>query len=104
MISPRIYDFHVITSRLDLSLLLIHWKPKPIPFDICCILVTMVMAPVVQIELNGCQALLSHDVSIDDLKAHGWDVSLKNFKGYNLQVAKSFAKTFDSFRAKIGDI
>jgi hypothetical protein len=62
------------------------------------------MAPVVRIEPNGCQALLSHDDTIDDLKDHVWDVFLKKFEGYNLQVAKSFAQTFDGFRAKIGDI
>jgi hypothetical protein len=63
------------------------------------------MAPmVVRIEPNGCQDFLSHDDAIDDLKAHGWDVFLKKFEGYNLQVAKYFAQTFDGFRAKIGDI
>jgi hypothetical protein len=34
-----------------------------------------------------------------DLKIQGWDVFLKIFEGYNLQVAQ----TFDGFRAKIGD-
>ena len=62
------------------------------------------MAPMVCIDSNGCQDLLSHDDAIDDLKAHGWDVLLKKFKGYNLQVAKDFSQTFDSFRAKVGDI
>jgi hypothetical protein len=32
------------------------------------------MEPMVRIEPNGCQDLLSHDDAIDDLKAHGWDV------------------------------
>jgi hypothetical protein len=104
MIAPRLCDFHAITFCLDLSLLLIRWKPKPIPCDICCILVTVVMAPVVRIEPNGCQDLLSHDDAIDDLKAHGWDVFLKKFEGYNLSVAQAFAQTFDGFRAKVGDI
>jgi hypothetical protein len=104
MIAPRLYDFRAITSRLDLSLLLIRWEPKPSPGDFCCILITVVMAPMVRIEPNGCQDFLSHDDAIDDLKAHGWDVFLKKFEGYNLQVAKSFAQTFDGFKAKIGDI
>jgi hypothetical protein len=104
MIAPRLFNFHAITSLLNLSLFLIHWKPKPIPSDICCILFIVVMALVVFIELNGCQALLSHDKAIDDLKAHGWDVFLKKFEGYNIQVAKYFAQTFDDFRANIGDI
>jgi hypothetical protein len=104
MTVPKPCIFHAITVRLDLSLLLVHWKPKPIPCDICCILVTVVMAPMVRIEPNRCQALLSHDDTIDDLKAHGWDVFLKKFEGYNLQVAKYFAQTFDGFRAKVGDV
>jgi hypothetical protein len=62
------------------------------------------MAPVVRIEPNGYQALLSHDDAIDDLKAHGWDVFLKKFEGYNLSVAQAFAQTFDGFRAKVGDV
>jgi hypothetical protein len=104
MIVPKLCIFHAITVHLDLSLLLICWKPKPIPCDICCILFTVAMAPVVRIEPNGCQALLSHDDAIDDLKAHGWDVFLKKFEGYNLQVAQDFAHTFDGFRAKVGDV
>jgi hypothetical protein len=61
------------------------------------------MAPVIRLEPNGCQALLSHDDAIEDLKIHGWDVFLKKFEGYNLQVAKYFMQTFDGCRAKIGD-
>jgi hypothetical protein len=92
MITHRLCYFHVSTLRSDLL------------SDLCCILVTMVMAPVIHIETNGCQDLLSHDDAIDDLKSHGWDVFLKKFEGYNLQIAKAFAQTFDGFRAKIGDI
>jgi hypothetical protein len=104
MIAPIICDFYAITSRLDLSLLLIHWKPKTIPSDICCILVTMVIKPVVHIKTNGFQYFLSHEYAIDDLKAHGWYVFLKKFEGYNLEVAKYFSQNFDGFRSKIGDI
>jgi hypothetical protein len=46
----------------------------------------------------------SHDDAIEDLKAHGWDVFLKKFEGYNLSVAQAFAQTFDGFRAKVGDV
>jgi hypothetical protein len=49
------------------------------------------MAPVIRLEPNGCQALLSHDDAIEDLKSHGWDIFLKKFEGYNLQVEKAFA-------------
>jgi hypothetical protein len=79
-------------------------EPKTIPSNLCCILVTMVMAPIVRIEPNRCEALLSHDDAIDDLKSHGWDVFLKKFEGYDLQVEKAFAQTFYGFRAKIGDM
>jgi hypothetical protein len=84
MIVPKICIFRAITVRLDLSLLFVCWKPKPIPCDICCFLFAMAMEPIDRIELNGCQALLSHDDAIDALKAHGWDVFLKKFEGYNL--------------------
>jgi hypothetical protein len=104
MIAPRLCYFHASTLCLELFMLLKRWELKTIPSDFCCILITVVMAPVVCIESNGCQALLSHDDAIDDLKDHGWDVFLKKFEGYNLQVAKYFAQTFDGFRAKIGDI
>jgi len=104
MIAPRLFYFHAFTFRSNLFLLLVHWEPKTISSDFYCILVTVVMAPVVCIESNGCQDLLSHDDAIDDLKAHGWDLFLNKFKGYNIQVAKAFAQTFDGFRDNIGDI
>jgi hypothetical protein len=104
MTVPKICIFHAITVHLDLSLLLVHWKPKPIPFDICCILVTVVMAPVVRIDPNGCRALLSHDDVIDDSKVHGWEVFLKKFEGYSIHVAKVFSQTLDGFRDKVGDV
>jgi hypothetical protein len=104
MINPKLCYFHAITFRSNMSLLLIRWEPKPSPGDLFCILIIVVMAPIVRIEPNRCQALLSHDDAIDDLEAHVWDVFLEMFEGYNLSVSKSFAQTFDSFRAKIGDI
>jgi hypothetical protein len=61
------------------------------------------MAPVVRLEPNGSQALLSHDDAVEDLKSQGWDAFLKRFEGHNLQVARAFAQTFDGCRAKIGD-
>jgi hypothetical protein len=62
------------------------------------------MAPMVCIELNGCKALMFHDDAINELKAHGWDVFLKKFEGYNLQVAQVFAQMFEGFLAKVGDV
>jgi hypothetical protein len=58
------------------------------------------MAPVVRLEPNGSQELLSHDDAIEDLKSQGWEAFLKIFEGHNLQVAKAFAQTFDGCRAK----
>jgi hypothetical protein len=104
MITHRLCYFHISTLCSDLLLLLARLEPKTIPSNLCCILVTVVMAPIIRIELNGCQDLLSHDDAIEDLKSHGWDIFLKKFEGYNLQVAEAFTQTFDGFRAKIGDI
>jgi len=54
--------------------------------------------------MNGFQDIISLDDSIYDLKAHGWDIFLMKFEGYNLVVAQAFAQTFDGFRAKVGDV
>jgi hypothetical protein len=104
MIIDMLCYFLVSTPHSDLFLFLTRLEPKTIPSDLCCIVVTVVMAPIVRIEPNGFQALLSHDDAIKDLKDHGWDIFLKKFEGYNLQVAESFTRTFDGFVAKIGDI
>jgi hypothetical protein len=104
MTVPKLCNFHAITFRTDLSMLLVCWNMKPTPCDICCIFFTVAMDPVVRIEPNGCQALLSHDDAIEHLKAHGWDVFLKKFEGYKLLIAQDFAQNFDGFRAKVGDV
>jgi hypothetical protein len=62
------------------------------------------MAPVVRIEPNGSQALLTHDDAISDIQAHGWDIFIRKFEGYNLAVAQDFAQSFDGSKAKIGDL
>jgi hypothetical protein len=49
------------------------------------------MALVVWIEPNGSQALLSHDDSMDDLVAYGYNGFIKQFEGFNLKVAQAFA-------------
>jgi hypothetical protein len=49
------------------------------------------MAPVVRIEPNGSQALLAHGDAIGDIVAHGWDIFIRKFEGYNLAVAQDFA-------------
>jgi hypothetical protein len=62
------------------------------------------MAPVVRIEPNGIQTLLSYDNARDDLERNGWHVFIEKFKGFNLRVAQEFALTFDGCREKIGDV
>jgi hypothetical protein len=64
----------------------------------------MAMTPMVRIESNDCQSILAHDDSINDLKAHGWDILLRKFDGHNLAVTQDFTQTFDGFRAKVGDV
>jgi hypothetical protein len=104
MITHRFYYFHVSTLHSELFMFLTRLEPKIFLSNLCCILVTVVMDPIVRIDPNGCQALLSHDDAIEDLKNHGWDIFLNKFEGYNLQVEESFTRTFDGFRANIGDI
>jgi hypothetical protein len=50
-------------------------------------IVTKPMAPVVRIELNGSQALLSHDDAMDDLAVFGWVKFIQSFEVFNLKVA-----------------
>jgi hypothetical protein len=59
MIAPRLCYFHAFTLRSDLFLLLICWKPKPIPGNIYCAYLTVTMAPLVQIEPNDSEFLFS---------------------------------------------
>jgi hypothetical protein len=47
------------------------------------------MAPVVRIEPNGLQALLSHDDVVGDIVAHGWEIFIRRFEGYNLDVSQA---------------
>ena len=62
------------------------------------------MAPVVRVEPNGIQTLLSYDNAREDLERNGWHIFIKKFQGFNLQVAQEFALTFDGYREKIGDV
>jgi hypothetical protein len=74
------------------------------PFCTFWYIVIKSMAPVVRVELNGSQALLSHDDVVDDLTVFRWVKFIQSFEGFNLEVAQAFAKTFDGARAKIGDL
>jgi hypothetical protein len=74
------------------------------PFCTFWYIVIKLMAPVVRVEMNGSQALLSHDDVVDDLVVFGWVKFVQSFEGFNLEVAQDFAKTFDGARDKIGDL
>jgi hypothetical protein len=60
----------------------------------------LAMAPMVRIEPNGVQTLLSFDNSRDDLERNGWRVFVEKFEGFNLK----FAQEFNGCREKIGDV
>jgi hypothetical protein len=62
------------------------------------------MAPVVRIEPNGSQTLLIYDGVAEKLSQVGWLDFVQSFRGFNLDVAKEFAKTFDGVRVKVGDV
>jgi hypothetical protein len=90
MTVPKLCNFHAITFHTYLSLLLFFWNIKHTPYGSYCILFDVEMVPVVRINLNNFQDLLSHNDAKDDMKAHGWDVFLKTFEGYNLPIAQTF--------------
>jgi hypothetical protein len=104
MIASQVRRYRVVSIFIDLSLLFVYWKMKPPSHGIYCVYLIVTMAPMVRIEPNGSQALLTHDDAINDLQAHGWDIFIRKFKGYNLMVAQDFSQTFDGFRAKVGDL
>ena len=83
------FSCHYISHRLFSYPRLLETKPTLC--DVYYILFTVEMALVVRINPKGCQALLSHNDTIDDLKAHVWDVFLMKFEGYNLSVSQAFA-------------
>jgi hypothetical protein len=51
----------------------------------------LAMAPVVRIEPNGIQTLLSFDNARDDLERNDWRVFIEKFEGFNLRVAQEFS-------------
>jgi hypothetical protein len=73
---------------------------------VCCALITLPssMAPIVRIEPNGIQTLLSYDDAREDLERNGWHVFIRKFQGFNLRVAQEFALSFDGCREKVGDV
>jgi hypothetical protein len=97
-----LFGFHGVHSNL--SLLLLSSKPIVSSSHPCYSLFEPIMAPVIRVELNGSQALFLHNDVSEDLKIQGWDLLIKKLQGYNLQVAKEFALTFDGYREKVGEI
>jgi hypothetical protein len=62
------------------------------------------MAPIIRVESNGSQDLLSHDDVVEDLILFNWVKFVQYFEGFNLEVTQAFAKTFDGAKAKVGDL
>jgi hypothetical protein len=104
MIASQVRRYWSVLVFTDLSLLFVYWKKKPPSSGIYCVCMIETMTPVVRIEHNGSQSLLGHRDAINDLQAHGWDIFIRKFEGYNLVVAQAFAQTFDGFRAKVGNL
>jgi hypothetical protein len=62
------------------------------------------MAPVIRVEPNRCQALLTFSGACSDLEQNEWLAFIRKFDGYDLTVALQFALSFDGCRAKVGDV
>jgi hypothetical protein len=62
------------------------------------------MSPVVRIEPNGIQTLLSYDDAREDFERNGWYVFIRKFQGFNLRVAQEFSLSFDGCRENVGDV
>ena len=63
-----------------------------------------IMALVVRIEPNNPQTLLIHDDVTHKHSEVGGLVFVQSFKGFNLEVAREFSKTFDGTRVKVKDV
>jgi hypothetical protein len=62
------------------------------------------MAPVVSIEPNGLQMLLTYDDMTDRISKVGSLGFVQSFNGFNIEVAREFAKNFDGTKVKVGDV
>jgi hypothetical protein len=102
MIISQVRRYRAILVFTDLSLLLVYWKMKPPSRGIYCVYLTVTMAPVVRIEPNGCQALLSHDDAINDLQAHGWDIFIQNSKVITWRSHRPLLKCLMGLEPKLG--
>jgi hypothetical protein len=99
--SPVTYGFGLLRlqcSYLHKNHLFIFWSTLVINPS------RELMAPVVRIESNGLQALLTYDDATDMLSKVGWLGFIQSFKGFNIEVARAFTKILDGTKAKVGDI
>jgi hypothetical protein len=75
----------------DLFLLFVCWKEKNNSRFPYCAYVIVPMPPMVIIEPNGSQDILTHDDVVRDIVVHGWDIIIRRFEGYNLAIERDFA-------------
>ena len=57
-----------------------------------------------RVEPDDCILVDSDDVLRQKLQKVGWPNFIKKFHGYNLEVAKQFAATFDGKKAVVGNL
>jgi hypothetical protein len=92
MIGYQVHRYWASSNFTNLSLLLVYWKEKPPSHCLYYVCVITPMAPMVRTEPNDSQALLSHDDAISDIQAHGWNIFIRNFEGYNLAFSQTFTQ------------
>jgi len=63
-----------------------------------------IMALVVRIEPNALKTLLTHDDVTNRLSQVIWLGFVQSFKGFNIEVAREFAKNFDGTKVRVWDV
>jgi hypothetical protein len=90
MIASQVHRYRASSDFTELYLLFMYWKAKPPSHFLYCVCVITPMGPVVRIEPNGSQSLLSHNDAISNIQEHGWESFIQKFEGYNLAVVHAF--------------
>jgi len=62
------------------------------------------MGKVSRVEPDDCIMVNSYDTLRQKLQKVGWLNFIKKFHGYNLEVSKQFATTFDGKKAVVGNL
>jgi hypothetical protein len=88
MVASQILRYQVSPDYVDLILHFVCWITKPTSYFPYYFYLTILMAPVVRIDPNGSQALLSHDDVVDDLVAYGWDGFMTTFTTPSLPAGR----------------